>query len=256
MQPNEASAFSQFAAQPPAVPPTSGVPGAPAPAAPDPNAPPAWADQLMQTVTGLKSEFDAFRTDLANAPEEEPLTPAAPAPTPQAWVPKTYEDVDQRIVERARAEAQAILDERDKQAQAAQAAAVQQERDIETYLDNQLAQLEQAQMLPKVANPADASDPGKQARAELFGYAYSLGTTNILSVANSLKTLHDQGLRFDVTAGKLTPVTGGSFAPGAMAPIAGATANGAVNQNAAPPANFFKVHDLDAVAEYAKRAIQ
>jgi len=254
--PNEASQFSQFAAQPPAVAPVDPAVGA-TPPAPDPNAAPAWADQLMQTVTGLKSEFDAFRTDLANAPGEEDLNPTPPAPVApaQEWVPKTYADVDQRIAEKAREQAQAILDERDKQAQAAQTAAQQQERDIDTYLDGQVAQLEQAAALPKVANPADPSDPGRQARAELFGYAYSLGTTNLMAVADTLKTHHSQGLRYDVTQGKLVATTG-SQAPGATAPIAGGTVPGGVPQNAVPNANFFRMNDLDAVAEYAKKAIQ
>ncbi len=254
--PDEANQFSQFATQPPAV-QTPGTPTAPTPGtAPDSNAAPAWADQLMQTVTGLKSEFDAFRTDLANAPEEDlNPTPPAPAAAAEEWVPKTYADVDNRITEKAREQAEAILADRDRQAQVAQTAAQQQERDIDAYLDGQVAQLEQGQSLPKVANPTDPADPGRQARAELFGYAYSLGTTNLLSVAGTLKTLHDQGLKYDVTQGKLIPAAG-SNAPGAAAPIAGGTAPGGVNQNATPGQDFFRKYDLDAIAEYAKKAIQ
>lgn len=256
MPPNEAAAFSQFASQPPAAPPAAPAAPAPgAPAAPDPNAAPAWADQLLQTVSGLRTEFDAFKNEVTAPIEDEPAP--APAPQPGEWVPQTYEDVDKRIIERAQEISAAALAERDRQAQQAAQQAAQQEQEIEAYLDQQVAALEQANLLPRVANPAlnDPNDPGRRARAELFGYAYSLGTTNISSVANTLKSLHDQGLRYDVTQGKLAPITG-SAAPGASAPIAGGTPNGTVNQNGTPPANFFRTHDLDMVAEYAKRAIQ
>lgn len=250
---NESQAFSNFAAQPPAVTPTDPAqPSGQQPAAPpDSSAPPAWADQLLNTVTSLKTEFDTFRNDLNTPYEPEPPAPPAPA---EAWVPKTYADVDQRIAEKAREQAEAILAARDEQLAQTQAYAEQQERDIETYLDQQVAQLEQAQVLPKVVNPSDRSDTGRQARAELFGYAYSLGTTNLMAVAETLKTHHAQGLRYDVNEAKLVPATG-SNAPGANAPIAGGTAPGGVTPNTQPGADFFRKMDLDAVAEYAKRAI-
>ena len=249
---NESQAFSQFAAQPPAVTPATPAPdpqnpyATPTPA-PDPNAAPAWADQLLQTVSGLRSEWDAFKTDLNAPPEPEP-TPAPAAN--QEWVPKTYADVDQRIIERAQEIADQALAERERQAQEAFTAAQQQEHDIEQYLDQQVAQLEANNLIPKSNDPN-----GKPARAELFGYAYSLGTTNLMSVADTLKTLHSQGMRYDVREGKLVQASG-SNAPGAGAPIAGGTPNGSVNQTAQPGPDFFRKYDLDMVAEYAKRAIQ
>lgn len=223
-------------------------------ATPDPATPPAWADQLLQTVQGIKSEFDTFREQLTTP---EPLPDPEPPVVPQAddsWIPKTYADVDQRIVERAQEIAANTLAERDRQTAEQAAAEDQQVKDVEKYLDQQIATLEQGSVIPKVSNPADKSDPGRQARAELFGYAYSLGTTNLLGVADTLKTFHGQGLRYDVKENKFVPLTG-SQATGATAPLAGSGMSGAVATNSQPGPDFFRKNSLDMVAEYAKRAI-
>ena len=103
--PDEAQTFASLTTPP------APAPGAPAP---DPQATPAWADQLLQTVTDIRGEFDAFKEQLTQ-PEPEP----EPVQTNNDWVPKTYADVDQRIVDQARAIAEQTLTQREQQANAA-----------------------------------------------------------------------------------------------------------------------------------------
>lgn len=238
--------------QQPGIPP---VPGAQQPPV-DPNAAPAWADQLMQTVTGLKTEFDQFRGEIDTTPPEQQLQPGQPGyQAPEEWRPKTGAEIQAEIDKRARQIATETLEERDQRMQQDNEAYRQQVAGIESNLDTQVAQLEQLGYVPKIVNNNDKNDPGRRARAELFGYAYTLGTTNLGQVAQVLHQLHQGGQQFDVESGTLVRRSGNT-APGATAPIAGGTPSGMAPAAGQPSRNFFDTHNLDEIAEIAARAIQ
>lgn len=252
MQPDEQAAFGHLLQTPapqntpPVTPPAGSPPTAPTPpAAPDPNVAPAWADSLLQTVQGLETRIGQFEQTI-NTP------PPPPAPDPEEDRPRTWAELNKRIEDKAAEKAQQLYDER-AQAQA-NATAAQEDavKEVEKQLDAQVLQLEQAGVLPQVANKLDKNDAGRMARSELFGYAYAMGTTNLIPVAQTLQKFHERGLRYDPRAGDFVATN----SPGGNAPIAGGTPGGATPNNTMPSPDFFRKHSLDEVAEIAERAIQ
>lgn len=257
MQPDEQNAFAnliQGSPQPPTPPqdpvwnpPTPQAPQTPQqPQQPDPNAAPAWADQLLQTVSGLQTEFNSFKEQYNQPPEpEQPPAPGAYTP------PRTWEELEERQRQAAREEAERIQTEKDQEAASEALAERQATDEIEANLDMQLAQLEQSGVLPKVQNPTDANDTGKRARQELFGYALKMKTTDLFAVSDTLREMHQAGKRFDAKENKFIRVT----APGADAPIAGGTPPTSSTNSTMPGPDFFRRHNLDEIAEIAQRAI-
>jgi hypothetical protein len=139
------------------------------------------------------------------------------------------------------------------QAAAETAAAEESKRQADSFIDTQVANLEKTGFLPPITNPADPADAGRAARSELYAYALSLGTDNLMAVAPNLNTLHQSGYYYDRTRNAL--VRRGSQSAAAQAPIAGASPTLATaNANPAPTMRDLATKSLDTLAEEANRA--
>lgn len=256
-QPFQQSVPPAPVAQPPVYAPQPQAPVAsPVPPAPqiDLNAiplaptmtPQAPAPSLMYSAEQVQAII-ASMTPQPQAPV--PPTPAAPA---QPWTPEAWADVDARI----RAEAESIVNQRltaeQQRQQDATAAAEAGRREADTYIDNQVAELEKNGYLPPVTNQADQSDPGRLARQELYAYALSLGTDNLGAVAPNLYALHQSGYFYDRGQNKL--IRRGSQSQAAAAPISGgAPVDTTPTTPTGPTMKDFQTKSLDQLAEDAAR---
>lgn len=274
------------AAQPPLIP--SAAP-APAPQAPQVPAPPLYPQAPIQPQY-QQPAAPAPQAPQAPNPNFLPLAPAAPAPqapaapqggfsqeqvqgmidaavraaaagnapaapqTPEEWKPDGWGDVDKRIESRAQELLTQAEQRREAERVTAEQEAATQNARVEQYIDAQINQLETTGYLPRVANQADPADPGRAARQELYAYAISLGTDNLMSVAPNLYALHQNGYYFDRTTNAL--VRRGSQSAAAQAPIAGAsptlTAPGPAQVG--PTMQDLATKDLATLAEEASRA--
>lgn len=214
--------------------------------APQNDTPPAWAQGIINDINQLKN-----------------ATPPA-GQQPQDWNPNGWQDVDARIEQRAKELVQAGLNEYQAQTQAQGEQAENARRQADSFIDQQITQLTTTGYLPQIGNPADPNDAGRAAQKELFAYALSLGTDNLLNVAPALHTMHQSGYYFDREAGQINPATGqptggfvrrGSQSAAAQAPIAGSAPGVVPSSVAAPTMAELATMDMSQLAERASNAI-
>jgi hypothetical protein len=143
---------------------------------------------LTDTVTNLQNE----KTENTEETEEE-----------KPFVPNTWEDV----VNKAKEIADETYEQRvARQAEEAEEAKRQESialKTIDDEFNKQLSEAEKQGLLTVVKDKKDPNDPGVQERREVFGRAAAYGTTNLLGIAQELKTLHESGIHWDNSAKQL-----------------------------------------------------
>jgi len=160
-------------------------------------------ETLKQSVSAIGENL-AFLTDKLTEIEEKLTQPSA-TETPaeeEEWVPKTWSEVDRRIEEKARLEAEAKLAEKEREIMATREEEAKIRETIDKEFDKQLAEMEKAGIIPPIQNMDNPDDPGKACRREVFGYAAVLGTTNLKKVGEALQREHERGYVFDVRSGR------------------------------------------------------
>lgn len=213
------------------APPAGQQPAAPAPQ-PAPVQPPA-ADPNAQILTALQEVQNrqaALEQTLTNTPAQAPQTPATP-PAQDQWRPKDWEDVDERIAQKAQEIAEQKEQERVQQAEAAR----QQQEQADQYIDNTLQSMRTAGLLPPVTNPYDKNDPGKQEELKLMAAAVSMGTDDLPAAMQVLTQQRRAGYDFDLNTRQFVPATAQPGQPGQPTPQPATDMWGAPVVNNQPP---------------------
>lgn len=181
---------------------------------------PSWAQQLIDQNADLTTRLESF---------EEKLTPPDPDPTPdptpqhpEPWTPQSWGDVDTRAEEKAKAIVEQTLAERETAAKTEAEQASAAAKEVDAYLDSQVAELSKDNKLPAVTNENDPNDPGKLAQRELYGFALSLGTADLKTSFNTLDALHKAGKQFDFV--KMELVDKNPAGQGANSPVGSSSA--------------------------------
>lgn len=187
----------------------------PPPAQPPVATPPAPSvdAKIMETLESVGATLNDVDARLQNV-ETQIQPPAAPEPS---WKPQTWDDFPKLVEEKGRAVAEEIIKQRDEAVVNAQKEEQAQVAAINTEFDNQLVKLEQAGKLQPVKDANDPNDPGRLERKELFSLAAKTETLNLEAVNDIRVTMREQGLTYDMQAGKFlrtnTPPSG------ALAPV-------------------------------------
>lgn len=177
--------------------------------------PPSWANGLVEKVESLEEQLGQV---VQQPPQQQQPTQQQQQ---EGWRPRSFEDIDKRIEERAQEistkQMEAWQEQQRQQAEAQEKA----RQEADKHIDGQLEELRQNNVLPPVQNQYDPNDPGRQAQTELIAYAVNQGTDNLVAAAQSLQAHHQSGYYFDRTKNGL--VRRGSQTAAAQAPIAGAS---------------------------------
>lgn len=200
---------------------------------------PAWAVGLANDIAALKGQ-----------------PPAGAPPAASDWEtnkPADWNDLRQRMQAEIDAGVKAGLTQFQSEARAQQVEADRLRAEADSLIDSQLSQLQVQGYLTPIANPTDPADPGRAAQSELISFAIALGTDNLLAVAPTLYTHHQNGYYYDRSRNQL--VRRGSTSAAAQAPIAGSSVVGATGQPAGPTMRDFATKDLHTLADEANRAI-
>lgn len=164
----------------------------------DPNA------KILETIDTLKTGLETINTRLDEF--DNKLTEISVTPTPEQqeeWKPKTWDDIPKKVEETAAQVVEEKLSEKEKQEQDARKAEDAKQKQMDTFIDNQMADLEKNGVLPKIENPGDENDPGRAARRELLGFAGMLGTLDLSKASDVLKELHGAGKTYDPRANNM-----------------------------------------------------
>jgi len=164
---------------------------------------------LLEDVT---TKFDSLEERINGL--ERPDEPAAEIITE---APNSWDDVYATAEARAKAAYADAQDEREQNIVAEQQAIDDKNRELDVSIDTRLAKLEKDGNFPKIINDNDPNDPGRMARAELFGLASKLGTLDLDTVSDTLNAAHEAGRTFSYQLGKF--IKSGSQPSGADAPI-------------------------------------
>ncbi len=156
----------------------------------EPVAEPSVNDTLKDFASSIQSEISKIneRLDALNKPAVDQEADQEVDQTSEAWA-----KVDERI-KRVLSE---VEQENTRRAEEARIAEEQSKAAIDEQIDTQINELESKGVLPKIKNPEDPSDEGRQSRAELLGYAIHMDSPNLSAVADALKVVHESGRYFD-----------------------------------------------------------
>lgn len=186
------------------------------PATPPEDQVPSWAQNLIDQNADLADRLSTFEERL------QPPEPPVVEPPTDEWKPSSWQDVDARAEEKAKTVIDNTLAEREAEAQASTEAQANAVKEIDTYLDSQVDELTKDSKLPTITNENDPNDPGKLARRELYGFALSLGTTDLKNSHNTLDALHKAGKQFDFV--KMELVDKNPSMQGAQSPVGSSSA--------------------------------
>lgn len=150
----------------------------------------------LQTINSRLDEFDTKITDMTTVNE-------TPEETDKNWRPKTWDEIPQKAEEIANQVVDQKLSEKEKQQHEAEEVKLKQEKQMDTFIDNQLSELEKNKVLPAVENPSDENDPGRAARRELLGFAGRIGTLDLNKASEVLNILHETGRTYDPRANNM-----------------------------------------------------
>lgn len=175
--------------------------------------------EINEKVSGFEEQF----ANLAPATPQEPVTtPVDPNNDPRKAPPQDWgalrDEIEQTAAEKAEAIVKAKEDARQKEIEENR----QNEEKLNKTFDQMADEAVTKGFIPAITNQDDPDDAGKAGRRELFGYAAKLGTTNLLDVAENLKTLNEQGIHYDVKLGKLIQA---EYRPQGMNVPVGSSAN-------------------------------
>lgn len=205
---------------------------------------PAWAQSLIEQSADIAGRLDAFEEKLT----PEPVTPEPVEPqNNEPWKPQSWQDVEALAEEKARTIVESTLSEREQAEKDAQDAQTQAANEIDQLLDTQVAELTTASKLPAVTNENDPNDPGKLAQRELYGFALSLGTTDLKTSFDVLDNLHKAGKQFDFVKMELVDKNPASM--GAESPVGSSSAGASGAQPTRPDYKTLHNTSLDALRD-------
>lgn len=196
------------------------TPGSDEEPAGDEPAEPSGVEKLLQEM----NQNMLAMTERVNSLEEKW---SKPAPTddgedPEALPPQNWKALRQEFRETINQSWQEIQKSQAEEARLAAEQEQKEQAEIDEALDTQVNELRKSKFLPPIKDADDPNDPGKAAERELYAYAYSVGTPNLVAVSKTLKRMHDVGYYFDIKAGDFlkrdTPH------PGTTVPVAGRSA--------------------------------
>lgn len=199
-------------------------------------------EALKESVNTIGESLTALNEKLSGIEEKMTSTVDEPEPEkePEDWKPVTWKDVDDRIEEKSETKAQAIIEEKEKQAQEDRENKEKALKVIDDDFDKQISDLEKEGLLVAVKDEDDANDPGRAQRREMFGYAATLGTLNLDKVAKALQREHERGYAFDVKSGDFIATKTGN--PGKFAPVGSSSNRASSNEKA--PIDYKTIHNM------------
>lgn len=150
---------------------------------------------VVEKVDGIQGKWDEF---------EQNQTPPADdkKDNPPEFQPKTWDDFPAKAKEVAQEVVTQTLQEREDAANEARRVAEETQTTIAQQIDDKTTELEKAGKLPVIKDPNDKNDPGRMARKELYGLAAKMDTLNLDQVADTLNTMHEQGIFYDYETNK------------------------------------------------------
>lgn len=199
---------------------------------PEPTMAEIVAAEMSKLIDPINQRFDDFGRQIEEIKGAAPTQEPAKAEPKQNWQPKTWDDFPALVEQMGREAAEKVLAERDAAVKASTDQAAATQKEIDDNLDSQIGDLEKSGKLPKIADAQDPNDPGKEARRELFGFAYHLGTPDLVKAQGVLDNLHAAGNKFDHRAGQI--IQGAKSNPGRTAPV-GSSSAAAGNANPQNP---------------------
>lgn len=212
-------------------------------------------DPVMETLNQLKGSLDTitgrldeFETRLEGSQEEEEEEETEE----ESFRPKTWDEIPQKAEEIAEEVVERRLQETKEEQEAAQEAEKQQAKEIDTYIDGQVAALEKDNIIPKVENPDNEDDPGRSARRELFGFAAHIGTMDLTKAAETLSILHKTGYTYDPRANNMKGeyLRSGTTPSGINSPV-GSSSRSSGNFSGKPSYNEISGLSMDALIRKA-----
>lgn len=159
-------------------------------------------NSVLETLNNLKSTLETVNTRLDDfdARLNSFTTQPTQQTTQESWRPQTWDDIPKKAEEIAEEVVEQKLEEIRLQEEEQKKLELEQQKKMDEFIDAQVAQLEQAGVLPKIQNMNDENDKGRVARRELFGLAARLGTIDLAKAAEVLNILHQAGYVYDPRA--------------------------------------------------------
>jgi hypothetical protein len=150
---------------------------------------------ISENISQVVGRLDSLEEKI-NQPKEE-KTPVEEENKDEGWKPKSWDDVP----EKAREITEQVLEEKEQERQEKIKQVEEQRKKIDDEIDKEVDELIKAGMLPAIGNQEDPEDPGKVARRELFGWAAFNDNLDLKKMATTLKTMHDNNMRFNYKTG-------------------------------------------------------
>ena len=165
--------------------------------------------EQLENVTGQLSQFEerlgAF---------EKPAEPTTPVTTE---APKSWDEVYATAEKKAEDKFNSLLEDQKKETETAQAAEADRNKQIDTAINNQIAELEANKAIPVIVDDNNPEDPGRVARMELFGLAAKRKSIDLIGFNEDLRIAHEAGYTFSPQLGRY--IKSGTQPSGADAPI-------------------------------------
>lgn len=199
---------------------------------------PAQNDELASVLASIGEQISGLgsRLDEMDSRYQEANRP--PAPEPESFRPKSWDDIPRLVEERGEEITKRILEERDQQARLTVEAERKAREEVDRQIDGDLARLEKSGLIPAIEDDSKHDDPGKAFRRELMGYMSFAETLNMDLAAQMLKIMHEKGSHFDYKAAKF--IQSNPPAPGASAPVS----TGGKSGNTSGQITYKDIHTL------------
>lgn len=194
-----------------------------------------FASTIQSEISKINERLDTLKEPVVEQEVDQEVDQAS-----DAWA-----KVDERI-KRVLSE---VEQENMRQAEEARIAEERSKAAIDEQIDTQINELENNGVLPKIKNPDDPSDEGKQSRTELLGYAIHLDSPNLSAVADALKVAHESGRYFDYKTRKFLRKE--STAYGEKSPVG--TSSGVAGGSGGLSYETLHKADMDAIIKLANQ---
>jgi len=197
-------------------------------------------DAIAGDVRKQDDKIDALNQSIAE-PEVKPEEKK------EGFVPKSWDDMPEMAKEKAEEVYNAKEAEKVEAQKKAKDAEVTDQKNINAFIDDELKFIEDNSILADVTDPNDPEDVGVLERKELFGLALKMKTNALRDVAVQIKTLHEQGVKYDFRTQKYTRFK--ADASGKFAPVG--SSNKKVTQDASKKPTYSEIQSktMDQLAD-------
>lgn len=190
-------------------------------------------EDILKALQGLGTQLEELKKPENHpSPEEKKEEPT--------WKPKDWEAVAQR----ARIEAERVIEEKQKAAEAAQKDSEKKAAELDTEINSRVSELEKVGRLPKIVNRNSDTDPGVIAQRELFALAHVFNTMDFNKIMDNIDVAHKANQFFDHKTFKWTEKV---INPGKDAPI-GSSNHVTTPSKGAPDYKMIHGRSLDELA--------